>query len=98
MGNRFLVTGAMGCLGAWTLRNLLQQQQPAVAFDLNTDPYRLRLLLSDAEIAAIPIVQGDITDFAAVERVVLEHGITHIITWRPCRCRFAGRTRSSARR
>jgi nucleoside-diphosphate-sugar epimerase len=69
----------MGCLGAWTLRNLIQQQQPAVAFDLNIDPYRLRLLLSDAEIAAIPIVQGDITDFAAVERAVLEHGITHII-------------------
>ena len=79
MSNRFLVTGAMGCLGAWTLRNLIQQQQPAVAFDLNIDPYRLRLLLSDAEIAAIPIVQGDITDFAAVERAVLEHGITHII-------------------
>jgi nucleoside-diphosphate-sugar epimerase len=79
MTNRFLVTGAMGCLGAWTLRNLIQQQQPAVAFDLNIDPYRLRLLLSDAEIAAIPIVQGDITDFAAVERAVLEHGITHII-------------------
>jgi nucleoside-diphosphate-sugar epimerase len=79
MTNRFLVTGAMGCLGAWTLRNLIQQHQPAVAFDLNIDPYRLRLLLSDAEIAAIPIVQGDITDFAAVERAVLEHGITHII-------------------
>jgi nucleoside-diphosphate-sugar epimerase len=79
MSNRFLVTGAMGCLGAWTLRNLLQQQAAAVAFDLSTDPYRLRLLLSNAEIAAIPIVQGDITDFAAVERVVLEHGITHII-------------------
>jgi nucleoside-diphosphate-sugar epimerase len=79
MTNRFLVTGAMGCLGAWTLRNLIQQHQPAVAFDLNIDPYRLRLLLSDAEIAAIPIVQGDITDIAAVERAVLEHGITHII-------------------
>src|SRR5689334_18177444 len=79
MGNTFLVTGAMGCLGAWTLANLRKQGQAAVAFDLSTDPYRLRLLMSDEEIAAIPRVKGDIADFAAVERVVLAHGITHIL-------------------
>jgi UDP-glucuronate 4-epimerase len=79
MSNTFLVTGAMGCLGAWTLANLRNQQQRAVAFDLSTDPFRLSLLMSDDEIAAIPFVEGDITDYDTVERVVLDHGITHIL-------------------
>lgn len=79
MENIFLVTGAMGCLGAWTIRNLQQQNQKFVAFDLSADPYRLRLLMSDEEIARVPMVRGDIGDFAAVERVVREYRITHII-------------------
>lgn len=69
----------MGCLGAWTIRNLQQQNQKFVAFDLSTDPYRLKLLMSDEEIARVPMVSGDISDFDAVERVVREHGITRII-------------------
>ncbi len=79
MANAFLVTGSMGCLGAWTIYNLLKQDQHVVGFDLSTDPSRLKLLMSDEEIARIPLLRGDITDFAQVERVVLDHGITHIV-------------------
>lgn len=79
MTDTFLITGAMGCLGAWTIRNLLEQGRKAVAFDLSTDPYRLKLLMSDDEVAGVPIVKGDITDFEQVERVVVEQGIAHII-------------------
>lgn len=79
MSNTYLVTGAMGCLGAWTIHNLLGRGERVVAFDLSTDPYRLRLLMSDEDISRVPLVQGDITDYTTVERVMSEHGVTHVI-------------------
>lgn len=79
MANTFLVTGSMGCLGAWTICNLLKQDQQVVGFDLSSDPSRLKLLMSDEEIARIPLLRGDIADFAQVERAVLDRGITHIV-------------------
>src|SRR3954467_8508090 len=69
----------MGCLGAWTIANLLRAGEQVVGFDLSTDVYRLRLLMGDEDVARVPIVQGDITDFDQVERAVLEHGATHVI-------------------
>jgi UDP-glucuronate 4-epimerase len=79
MANTFLVTGSMGCIGAWTIYNLLRQKQQVVGFDLSADPYRLRLLMGDEEIERIQLLRGDIGDFAQVERVVLDRRITHIV-------------------
>jgi UDP-glucuronate 4-epimerase len=79
MPRTYLVTGAMGCLGAWTIHNLLKMGEQVVAFDLSTDTFRLKLLMPDEQAAGVPVVQGDITDYAAVERVVLDNGITHIL-------------------
>ena len=36
-GERFLVTGALGCIGAWTVRELVREGAPVVAFDLGTE-------------------------------------------------------------
>ena len=58
---RFLVTGAYGCIGAWVVHELLAGGSAVTTFDLSTDPRRLRLLLSDQEIAAVPHVAGDIS-------------------------------------
>jgi UDP-glucuronate 4-epimerase len=79
MARTYLVTGAMGCLGAWTIKNLLSAGERVVAFDLSTDTFRLKLLMPDDVAESVPIVKGDITDFAAVERVVLDNGVTHIL-------------------
>lgn len=79
MANSYLVTGSMGCIGAWTIYNLFKQNEPVVGFDLSADAYRLKLLLNDEEIAQIPLLRGDISDFGEVERAVLDQGITHII-------------------
>jgi UDP-glucuronate 4-epimerase len=76
---RFLVTGAGGCIGAWVIAQLVGEGTPAVAFDASDDDHRLRLLLDDAALAALPRVRGDITDLAGFERTVDEHGITHVI-------------------
>lgn len=76
---RYLVTGAMGCLGAWTIRLLLDEKLPIVAFDLSTNTSRVRLLCSDAELEAVTYVTGDISESDLVTRIVAEHGITRIV-------------------
>jgi nucleoside-diphosphate-sugar epimerase len=76
---RFLVTGALGCIGAWILRILLREGIPAAGFDLGTDTWRLELILEPDELAGIELIQGDVTDLVAVERALDEHGSTHVI-------------------
>ena len=75
---RFLVTGALGCIGAWTVRNLVREAVPVTVFDLATEPRRLQLLLSDEELAQVNFVAGDIADLPAFERA-LDDGITRVI-------------------
>jgi UDP-glucuronate 4-epimerase len=76
---RFLVTGAGGCIGAWVIAQLVAEGTPAVALDASDDDHRLRLLLDDAALARLVRVRGDITDLDALERTLDEHGITHVI-------------------
>ena len=75
----FLVTGALGCIGAWTVRNLVQADERVVAFDLGDDARRLRLIMAPEALARVTFVRGDITDFAQVQRVMDDHDITHVI-------------------
>ncbi len=76
---RILVTGSGGCIGAWAVHELIKQGTAVVAFDIADDPYRLRLVLDDDEMSGVAIKKGDIRDISAVERVVKEEGITHIV-------------------
>jgi len=78
-GPRFLVTGAYGCIGAWVVHELVTAGRPVVTFDLSPEPRRVRLLLDERQVAAIPHVVGDITDLAAIEHAVDEHELTHVI-------------------
>ena len=77
--DRFLVTGALGCIGAWTVRELVREGTPVVGFDLGTDARRLRLIMSPDELASVAFETGDITDLTTIERVLDEHGISHIV-------------------
>ena len=70
---RFLVTGAYGCIGAWTVAELVLDGHDVVTFDLSTDPRRLRLVLD----ADVPHIAGDITDGVQVDRAF--DGVTHVI-------------------
>ena len=76
---RFLVTGALGCIGAWTVRELVREGVPVVGFDIGEDRRRLGLVLTPDELADLPLVAGDITDLAALEATVADHGITNVI-------------------
>jgi UDP-glucuronate 4-epimerase len=76
---RFLVTGALGCIGAWTACLLVREGVPVTAFDLAGDPVRLRLIAEPGELEQITFVRGDITDLDALERTLAEHEITNVV-------------------
>jgi len=76
---RFLVTGALGCIGAWAVRRLVDQGTPVWTYDLPGSDHRLRLVLRDEQLALVRQIPGDITDQAAFERAVADNGITHIV-------------------
>ena len=76
---RFLVTGALGCIGAWTVRELVREGVPVVAFDVGKDPRRLALIMAADELAKVTLVSGDITDLAALERGLVDHDITNVV-------------------
>ncbi len=76
---RFLITGAYGCVGAWAVKRLVDEGIPVWTYDLPGDPHRFRLAMSDEAVAAVNVATGDITDADAFERVVADNGITHII-------------------
>jgi UDP-glucuronate 4-epimerase len=76
---RFLVTGALGCIGAWTVRTLVREGAAVTALDLGRDDRRLRLIMTPEEIAAVEFVTGDITDLEAMERTLDASGITNVI-------------------
>ena len=78
-GERFLVTGALGCIGAWTVRELAHEGVPVVAFDLATDLRRLKLIATPDELQRVTVVKGDITDLGSIERALDEHRITSVI-------------------
>jgi nucleoside-diphosphate-sugar epimerase len=76
---RVLITGALGCIGAWAVRNLLRDGVPTTIFDLGGSMHRLRLLLSDQELAEVRLINGDIAELPAVEAALAASGATHVI-------------------
>lgn len=76
---RFFVTGALGCIGAWTVRTLVREGASVVTFDLGSDPRRLRSIMSEEELAKVTFVSGDITDLESVAGAVANHEITNVI-------------------
>src|SRR6266446_5275975 len=77
--DRFLITGALGCIGAWAVRNLVHEGVPTVVFDLGRDPRRLKLIMMPDELARVTFVHGDITDLSVLEQALDAHAITHVI-------------------
>jgi UDP-glucuronate 4-epimerase len=75
----WLVTGALGCIGAWIVRTLVREQAAVVAFDLSDDVSRLRLIMERDELERAAVVRGDVTDLDQLERVVDEHEVTHVV-------------------
>jgi nucleoside-diphosphate-sugar epimerase len=76
---RFLVTGALGCIGAWTATLLVREGVPVTAFDLGENDSRLRLIAQPEELEQITFVRGDITELDTLERTLAEYEITNVV-------------------
>jgi nucleoside-diphosphate-sugar epimerase len=74
-----LVTGAGGCIGAWTIRQLVGEGVPVVAVDLQPEARRLALLIDEEEIEQVTWAVADVTDLPALERVFEAHSIGSVI-------------------
>jgi len=74
---RFVVTGAHGCIGAWTVAELVRERTDVVAFDIASGPGRAALLLDGADLARVRFVQGDVTDPESVAAAL--DGATHVV-------------------
>jgi UDP-glucuronate 4-epimerase len=76
---RYLVTGALGAIGAWAVRALLDRGHDVVTYDLGGSDHRLRLALSAEQLAALWQIEGDVTDLAQLEAVIADEGIGAVI-------------------
>jgi UDP-glucuronate 4-epimerase len=76
---RWLVTGALGCIGAWCCRQLVRECCAVADFDLGEDRRRAELVMTTEELAGVEFMHGDITDLAAPVRALDERRITHVI-------------------
>lgn len=79
MTERFLVTGVLGCIGAWSARTLVREGAGVVGFDAGSNTGRLELIMEPDELAAVTLVRGDITDLSGLERALDEHEITNVL-------------------
>jgi UDP-glucuronate 4-epimerase len=75
----YLVTGAMGCLGAWTLARLVCRGANVVALDLSDQRHRVDLLLDSEAQARVRFVTADLTDAVALQATFDRHGVTRVI-------------------
>jgi len=76
---RTLVTGALGCLGAWTIKALLDLGDEPVGYDLGSHESRLQLVLTDDERKRVTLIAGDVTDGETLGRALDEHAITRVV-------------------
>lgn len=73
------VTGALGCIGAWVVKHILDRGDTPVVFDLGDDRRRLRQVIDDELLERTRFLQGDISDSSAVRSALAESEASRII-------------------
>ena len=79
MAEPVLVTGVLGCIGAWTARLLLEEDVPVVGYDLGASEHRLELVLTPEQRARLTLVRGDVTDGDELARALDEHAVGSVV-------------------
>ena len=69
-----LVTGGLGAIGSWVVRDLLKNGRKPIIYDLKTTT----VLIEDIK-REVPIIQGDILDFPKILRTIKEHNVKRVI-------------------
>jgi UDP-glucuronate 4-epimerase len=76
---RWLITGALGCVGAWCCRRLVREGRTVTGLDLESDRWRAELIMNPEELAATEFVRGDVTDLPALERLIASRRVSHVV-------------------
>lgn len=76
---RVLVTGSSGCIGAWTVKQLLDRGLDVLCYDLEADLTRLGLISQHTNSPRLAVETGRIEDTARIKALVKDGGITHVI-------------------
>ncbi len=79
MSETYFLTGALGCIGSWVTKLLLDRGDRAVVFDKGDDPRRIRDLLPDSDLAQVEFVEGDIAQDEQLLRALESSGARRII-------------------
>ncbi|HKQ04798.1 MAG TPA: SDR family oxidoreductase [Blastocatellia bacterium] len=79
MSEAYFITGAQGCIGSWIVKALVERGDAPFVFDVSDDARRLRQIMSEAEIAAVRFIVGDITDSSAIAAAMAASGARRII-------------------
>jgi nucleoside-diphosphate-sugar epimerase len=76
---RYLVTGVLGAIGAWTAKTLVDRGCAVIGLDLGTSSHRLDIAFEGGERHALTLVAGDVTDLDGLERLLTNEAITNLI-------------------
>jgi nucleoside-diphosphate-sugar epimerase len=76
---RVLITGILGCLGAWVTRSLLAEGAVVVGYDLGGSTHRLDLVVPSEWRDEVKLLNGDITDAGAFGEALDRNDITRVI-------------------
>ena len=74
-----LVTGALGCIGAWTVRELLVTGATVVGFDSTNDTRRLRQVTPPELVDRVRLVSGDVGDLTSIQDAIQPWGVDRIV-------------------
>lgn len=74
-----MVTGSSGCIGAWTVKQLLDRGIDVLCYDMEADLSRLRLISEHAGSSKLQVETGKIEDTAKVKSLIKDGGITHVV-------------------
>lgn len=79
MSETWFLTGALGCIGAWVVKAVLDRGDEPVVFDRGDDPRRLRQVLDEEELARVRFVTGDVTSLDSVRAAIEGTGARRIV-------------------
>lgn len=79
MNERWLVTGALGCIGSWVVRVLAEEGADVTTLDLDTDGQRLELVVGRELLSGVRCLKGDIADLDSVCSAIRACAATHIV-------------------
>lgn len=78
-GQPYFMTGALGCIGAWVVKHLVERGDVPVVFDSGRGRQRLEAVIAPADLERVRFVAGDVTDGPAVRQALEASGARRVI-------------------